>query len=215
MSARANAPVFQLHPSATGTGLSSPPQLPAVPAHIPPGFTPANAVQLMPNPPPMPSQHHQAPPPLPHGSMHGYHRRADSGSSAGRRRSSSSGRRRTDARTRSSVPPQLNQPLPQIHAASEADLISGARTAPVPDMYSGVKREGEGMSYIEPYQKRRREEDMAGPSRSELDARVQGIRSPDRLSQHSGTGSVKSLKREPTEAERAAGVSSSPQAVVS
>ncbi len=211
MSARANAPVFQLHPSATGTGMSSPSQIPVVPAPAPPSFTPANAVQLMPNPP-LPAQHHQQPPqPLPHSSVHGYHRRADSGSSAGRRRSSSSGRRRPDARSRASVPPQLGQPLPQIHATSEADLISGARTAPVPEMYSGVKRESEGGSYIEPYQKRRRESDFASSSRSDMEARGPGFRSPDRLSQHSATGSVRSQKREAVEPERTSGVSSPPQ----
>lgn len=212
MSARANAPVFQLHPSATGTGLSSPSQMPVVPAPALPGFTPANAAQIMPNPPPMSAQHHQPPPPLPQAPVQAYHRRADSGSSAGRRRSSSFGRRRADPRSRSSVPPQLGHPLPQIQAASEEDLVSGARTAPVPGMYSGVKREGEGAHYMEPYQKRKREEEAVGPSRSELDARSQGIRSPDRSSQRSGTGSVKSMKREPQEAERTATVSSPPSA---
>ncbi|KAH7393060.1 hypothetical protein BKA66DRAFT_411427 [Pyrenochaeta sp. MPI-SDFR-AT-0127] len=209
MSARANAPVFQLHPSATGTGLSSPSQIPVVPALAPPGFTPANAAQLLPNPPPMSAQHHQPPSPLPQGPTHGYHHRTDSGSSAGRRRTSSLSRRRADPRSRS-IPPHLNHPLPQLQAASEDDLVSGARTAPVPEMYSGIKREGEGSSYMEACQKRRREEEAAGPSRSELDARSQGVRSPDRLSQRSGTGSVKSLKREPEEAERASAVPSPP-----
>ena len=46
MSARANAPVFQLHPSATATG--SPPQAHNAPA--PQGFTPLNAGQLVPSP---------------------------------------------------------------------------------------------------------------------------------------------------------------------
>lgn len=212
MSARANAPVFQLHPSATGTGLSSPSQLPVAPALAlaPPGFTPANAPQLMPNPPPMSTQHHQPPSPLPQGPIHGYHQRTDSGSSASRRRTSSFSRRRADPRSRSSVPPQLGQPLPQIQAASEEDLVSGARTAPVPEMYSGIKREGEPSSYVEAYQKRRREEEATGPSRSELDTRSQGARSPDRLSQRSGTGSVKSLKREPEEAERIPTIPSPP-----
>ncbi|KAF1844665.1 uncharacterized protein K460DRAFT_404948 [Cucurbitaria berberidis CBS 394.84] len=209
MSARANAPVFQLHPSATGTGISSPSQMSAVPAPAQQGFTPANTAQLMPNPPPMPTQHHQPPPPLPQGPIHGYHRRTDSGSSAERRNSSFS-RRRADPRSRSSVPPQLGQPLPQIHAASEEDLVSGARTAPVPDMYSGIKREGS--SYIEPYQRKRREEEAVGPPRSELEARSQGGRSPDRLSQRSGTGSVKSMKREPEEVERTSAVPSPPSA---
>lgn len=209
MSARANAPVFHLHPSATGTGLSSPSQVPVIPAPAPHGFTPANAAQLMPNPLQLPPQHHQPPPPLPQGPIHGYHHRADSGSSGGRRRTSSLSRRRPDARPRS-IPPQFSQPLPQIQATSEEDLISGARTAPAPGSHSNIKREGEGQSYMELYQKRRREEEAAGPSRSELDARSQGMRSPDRVSQRSGTGSVKSMKREPEEADRASTVPSPP-----
>ncbi|KAF2033502.1 hypothetical protein EK21DRAFT_39116, partial [Setomelanomma holmii] len=209
MSARANAPVFQLHPSATAAGLSSPSQVPVVPAPAPHGFTAANAAQLMPNPPLAPPQHHPPPPPIPQGPMHGYHQRTDSGSSQGRRRSSSFSRRRADPRSRASVPPQLTQPLPQIHAVTAEDLVSGARTAPVPD-HQGVKREGEGFGYVEPHQKRRRSNEYTGPSRPDLDARSQGFRSPDRLSQRSGTGSVKSMKREPEEAERASTVPSPP-----
>jgi hypothetical protein len=214
MSARANAPVFQLHPSATGTGMSSPSQVPVIPASAPHGFTPANAPQLMPNPPPMPPQLHQVPPPMPQGPMHSYHQRADSGSSAGgrRRRNSSFSRRRADARSRSSVPPQLGQPLPQIQPQSEEDLISGARTAPVPGMQSIIKREGEVPSYMEAYHQRRREEEAAGPSRLEYDARSQGMRSPDRMSQRSGTGSTRSMKREPEEADRTSTLPSPPQA---
>jgi hypothetical protein len=207
MSARANAPVFQLHPSATGAGLSSPSQVSVVPAPISHGFTATNAAQLLPNPPPMPPQHHQ-PPPLPQGPMHGYHQRTDSGSSQGRRRNSSFSRRRADHRSRASVPPQLSQPLPQIHAVTAEDLVSGARTAPVPDLQTGMKRESPG--YIEPYQKRRREDEYSGPSRSQLDTRSEGFRSPDRLSQRSGTCSVKSMKREPEEAERASAMPSPP-----
>jgi hypothetical protein len=210
MSARANAPVFQLHPSATGAGLSPPSQITPVPAPTSHGFTATNAAQLMPNPTSMPPQHHQPPPPLPQGPMHGYHQRTDSGSSQGRRRNSSFSRRRADHRSRASVPPQLSHPLPQIHAATAEDLVSGARTAPVPDLQSSMKREGESSSYIEPYQKRKREDEYAGPSRSESDARSQGFRSPDRLSQRSGTGSVKSMKREPEEAERASAMPSPP-----
>ena len=212
MSARANAPVFQLHPSATGTGMISPSQVPVIPAPAPHGFTPANAAQLMPNPPPMPPQLHQVPPPqMPQGPIHGgyHHQRTDSGSSAGggRRRNSSFSRRRADPRSRSSVPPQLGQPLPQIQPQSEEDLISGARTAPVPGMPAVIKREGESLSYMEAYQRRRQEEEAAaGPSRSEG-----GMRSPDRMSQHSGTGSIRSMKREPEEAERRAMMPSPPQ----
>jgi hypothetical protein len=209
MSARANAPVFQLHPSATGAGLSSPSQVPVVPAPISHGFTAANAAQLLPNPPPMPPQHHQPPPPS-QGPMHGYHQRTDSGSSQGRRRNSSFSRRRADHRSRASVPPQLTQPLPQIHAITAEDLVSGARTAPVPDLQSGMKRENEASNYIEPYQKRRRDDEYAGPSRSQLDTRSEGFRSPDRISQRSGTESVKSMKREPEEAGRASAMPSPP-----
>jgi hypothetical protein len=216
MSARANAPVFQLHPSATAAGLSSPSQIPVVPAPTSQGFTPANAAQLMPmpNPPPMLAQHHPQPPPMQAAPSPNYHHRTDSGSSSGRRRTSSFSRRRADPRSRSSVPPQLGQPLPQIQAASEEDLISGARTAPVPDMYSGIKREGEGPSYIEPY-KRRSTEGPHGASRSEGDAHSQGMRSPDRLSQRSGTGSVKSMKREPEDPERTTAIPSPPIAAAS
>ncbi|KAF2826455.1 hypothetical protein CC86DRAFT_30091 [Ophiobolus disseminans] len=210
MSARANAPVFQLHPSATGAGLSSPSQVPVVPAPAPHGFTATNAAHLMPNPPSLPAQHHQPPPPVSQGPMHGYHQRTDSGSSQGRRRNSSFSRRRADPRLRASVPPQFSQPLPQIHAASAEDLISGARTAPVPDLQSSLKREGEGSNYMEPYQKRRREDEYTGPSRPEHDTRSQGFRSPDRVSQRSGTGSIQSMKREPEEVDRASAMPSPP-----
>jgi hypothetical protein len=210
MSARANAPVFQLHPSATGAGLSPPSQVPVAPAPTSHGFTAANAAQLMPNPPSMPTQHHQPPPLLPQGPLHSYHQRTDSGSSQGRQRTSSFSRRRADQRSRASVPPQLSEPLPQIHAATVEDLVSGARTAPVPDFHSGIKREGDNSSYVEPYLKRRREDEFAGSSRSETDARSQGFRSPDRISQRSGTGSVKSMKREPEEAGRASAMPSPP-----
>ena len=209
MSARANAPVFQLHPSATGTGLSSPSQVPVVPAPSSHGFTPANAAQIMPNPQQMQPQHHQPPPPQSQGPAYGYHRRTDSGSSAGRRRSSSFSRRRADPRSRSSVPPQFSQPLPQVHATSQEDLLSGAQTAPAPGHYPGIKRESDIHGYMDPYH-RRRQEEAAGPSRSEFDARSQGFRSPDRVSQHSGTGSIKSMKREPEEADRNCAIPSPP-----
>lgn len=210
MSARANAPVFQLHPSATGAGHSSPSQISVIPAPASHGFTAANAASLMPNPPPVPAQHHQPPPPVPQGPMPGYHQRADSGSSHSRRRNSSFSRRRADPRSRASVPPQLSQPLPQIHAASAEDLISGARTAPVPDLQSGMKREGERSNYMEPYQGGRREEGYNGPSRPDHDARSRGFRSPDRMSQRSGTGSIKSMKQEPEDIDRASAMPSPP-----
>jgi len=59
MRARANAPAFQLHPSATGTLMSSPSQVPVIPASAPHGFKPANAPQSI------PPQLHQVPTPMP------------------------------------------------------------------------------------------------------------------------------------------------------
>ncbi|OAL01959.1 hypothetical protein IQ06DRAFT_129986 [Phaeosphaeriaceae sp. SRC1lsM3a] len=210
MSARANAPVFQLHPSATGASLSPPSQVPVPSAPTSHGFTAANAAQLLPTPPSMPPQLHQTPPQVAQSPLHGYHQRTDSGSSQGRRRNSSFSRRRADHRSRASVPPQLTQPLPQIHAATAEDLVSGARTAPVPDLQSGMKREVESGSYMEAFHKRKREEEFTPVPRSEPDARSQGFRSPDRLSQRSGTASVKSMKREPEEAVRASAMPSPP-----
>ncbi|RYO48190.1 hypothetical protein AA0116_g12592 [Alternaria tenuissima] len=162
MSARANAPVFQLHPSATGTCMSPPSQAPVVPASAPHGFTPANAPQLMPQPPPMPPQLHQVPPPMPQGPpMHYSHQRTDSGSSAGgQRRNSSFSRRRADPRSRSSIPPQLGQPLPQIQPQSEEDLISSSRTALVPGMQSITKQEGELSRQTDVYHQAKQEEDL-------------------------------------------------------
>jgi hypothetical protein len=110
MSARANAPVFQLHPSVTGEGLGPPSQVPVAPTSTSHGPTAAN--------------------------------------------------------------------------------------------HSGIKRQGESSSYVEPYLKRRREDEYAGPSRSEADSRSQGFRSPDRVSQRSGSGNVKSMNRGAEEAER-------------
>jgi hypothetical protein len=202
MSARANAPVFQLHPSATSLG--SPPTIPMTPASAPVqgppshGFTATNAPQLIPHPPlPGPLQQHQPPPPPPPGPNHSYHQRTESGSSQGRRRNSSFSRRRADVRARSSVPPQLGPTLPQIQPQSEADLISGALTAPVPDYPSSLKRENEGAQLGEPFGKRRREEEggNSGRLRAEAERRSQTGRSPDRSSQCSGSGSVRSVKR--------------------
>lgn len=204
MSARANAPVFQLHPSATSS--SSPSQNAAIPASVPAptshGFTPANATQLMPNPPLVPAQQYQATPPTQQqGPIHSFHQRTDSGSSQGRRRNDSFSRRRANTISRSSVPPQLSHPLPQIHPASADDLVSGARTAPAPIMQSDIKREG--FSYIEPFQKRW-EGGIVAPSPADLETGSQGGRSPDRQSQRSTTGSIKSFKRESGEFERPA-----------
>lgn len=195
MSARANAPIFHLHPSATN--LNSPP--PSQSAPIPPshGFTPTNAAQLLPNPPPLPqTQHQQTPLPQAQSPAHSYHQRNESGSSQGRRRNSSFSRRRGEARSRSSVPPLLGPTLPQVHANSEADLLSGPATAPVPESQPAIKREEEPSRFVEPYLKRRREDEAAENLRPELERRQGGSRSPDRCSQRSGTGSVKSMRRE-------------------
>jgi hypothetical protein len=209
MSARANAPVFQLHPSATSTGLNSPPtaSVPvSIPGQPPPpplvqnqipqthGFTPTNAPQPMPYaqqppPPPPPQQQHQQqqyqqPP------AHPFHRRSDSNSSQGFNR----------RRARNSVPPQLGPTLPHFHPQSEADLVSGARTAPAPD--TNYAREDEG-PLGDGYGKRKREEEGSQGLRADADARSQGGRSPDRASLRSGTGSVKSLKRSVGDADEA------------
>lgn len=205
MSARANAPVFQLHPSATSLG--SPPTAPLTPASIPPpgpathGFTPANAPQLIPHPPPPAPLQHQPPlppppPPQPAAPVHSYHQRTESGSSQGRRRSSSLGRRRADGRSRSSVPPHLGPTLPQVHPQSKADLISGALTAPMPESQPSLKREGERGPMGESFGKRRREDDDGSDARLRASAERSRVdRSPDRLSQRSGSGSVRSVKR--------------------
>ncbi|KAJ4347819.1 uncharacterized protein N0V89_009189 [Didymosphaeria variabile] len=216
MSARANAPVFQLHPSATSTGLNSPPNASAVPVPMPGqppppplvqtqappshGFTPANAPQPMPYaqppaPPPPQQQQYQQPPALAQAPAHPSHRRSDSNSSQGRRNSSFSRRR-----ARNSVPPQLGPTLPQLHPQSEADLISGARTAPAPDTNSTKEDEG---PLGEAFGKRKREDEGSHGLRADVDARSQGGRSPDRTSQRSGTGSVKSLKRSVGDADEA------------
>lgn len=207
MSARANAPVFQLHPSATN--INSPNQ-----SHVPlpsQNFTSVNASPLVPHPPHQ--QHPQHQHPHPHqpqtpqpqhpGPMHSYHQRTDSNSSGqgqGRRRNSSFSKRRTDARLRSSVPPQLSTPLPQLQPASEADLVSGPRSTSALEIHSGVKREGDSGGYMEPYFKRRRQSDCL---RADSEARSLGGQSPDRSSQRSGTGSVRSLKKEPDEPTQA------------
>jgi len=210
MSARANAPVFQLHPSATATGLSSPPELPVAPATAPHGFTPTNAAQILPNPPSMPNQHHQSPPTLPQG-PHSYHYRSDSGSGIGGTRNSSFSRRRADQQSRSSVPPQFNQSLPQIRPQSADDLMCGARTAPAPIQFC-IKREVGVPTYVDLYQRRRRDEEAPELSRQETETRNPALRSPDRMSQRSGTGSIKSMKREPDEADRSSAMPSPPNA---
>ncbi|KAF9731895.1 myb dna-binding domain protein [Paraphaeosphaeria minitans] len=210
MSARANAPVFQLHPSATNTGLKSPPTasvpvsipgqpppLPVIQNQMPPshGFTATNAPQPMqyaqppPPPPPQQQQQYQQPPPLPQAATHPSHRRSDSNSSQGFSR----------RRARNSVPPQLGPTMPPFNPQSETDLVSGARTAPVPDT---TAREDEG-PLGERFGKRKRDDECAQGLRADGDACSQGGRSPDRVSLRSGTGSVKSLKRSVGDADDA------------
>jgi hypothetical protein len=69
-------------------------------------------------------------------------------------------------------------------------------------MQSIIKREDEVSNYTEAYHQTRQEEDAAGPLQSEYDSRSQSMESPDRMSQHSVTGSIKSMKREPEETEQ-------------
>lgn len=207
MSARANAPVFQLHPSATNTGLNSPPttsvpvSIPGQPAPPPVlqnqmptshGFTPTNAPQPMQYaqpPAPLQQQQYQQPSPLPQAATHHSHRRSDSNSSQGFSR----------RRARNSVPPQLGPTMPTFHPHSEADLISGARTAPAPDT---TTREEEG-PLGELFGKRKRDDEDVQGLRADGDAPSQDGRSPDRVSLRSGTGSVKSLKRSVGDADEA------------
>lgn len=210
MSARANAPVFQLHPSATATGLSSPSEVPVVTATAPHGFTPANTTQLQSNPPPGSNKHHQSPPTIPQGS-HGYHYRSDSGSGIGRTRNSSFSRRRADQESRSSVPPHFNQPLPQIRPQSADDMMYGTRTTPALIQF-GIKREAGVPSYMDIYQTRRRDDEAAHLLRQEMEGRNPIMKSPDRLSQRSGTGSIQSMKRECDEVDRTTAMPSPPHA---
>lgn len=168
MNARANTPVFQLHPLATSLG--SPPTARLTPASVPPpgpptpGFTPANVPQLIPHPPPLApmQQQHQRrpppPPPQPAAPNSPCHQRNESGSSQGRRRSSSLGQRRIEVRPRSTVPPPLGPNLPQVHPQSKADLIGGALTAPMPESPPSLKREDE-MGLGESFRKRRRKDE--------------------------------------------------------
>lgn len=206
MSARANAPVFQLHPSATSTGLNSPPTAsvpvsmpgqppppPVMQNQIPPshGFTAANTPQPIQyaQPPPQQQQQYQQPPPLPQATWHPSHRRSDSNTSQGFSR----------RRARNSVPPQLGPTMPPFHPQSEADLVSGARTAPAPDTTS---REDAG-PLGDPFGKRKRDDEAVQGLRGDGDVRSQGARSPDRVSLRSGTGSVKSVKRSVGDVEEA------------
>ncbi|KAF3029176.1 hypothetical protein E8E12_000183 [Didymella heteroderae] len=83
MSARANAPVFQSHPSATSSSSSLPSN--AVPAHAPTptshSFFLANAASLMPTPPPLCATQYRPTSPPQSGPIHSFHQRTDSGSS--------------------------------------------------------------------------------------------------------------------------------------
>ncbi|KAA8621971.1 hypothetical protein PtrSN002B_010347 [Pyrenophora tritici-repentis] len=55
-----------------GTGMGSPSQAPVRLTFVPHGLPPANAPQSMPNPPPMPPQLYQVPPPTFSIRMHNY-----------------------------------------------------------------------------------------------------------------------------------------------
>ena len=188
MSARANAPVFQLHPSATSTGMSPPSQAPVVPASAPYGFTPANAPQSM-------SQLHQVPPPTSQGPPTHGPQRNDSGFNASGRTSL----RRLNPRSFSSVTP------PKIELQSEEDF---GRIAPVPEMQSIIKREMENPNYTETYHVREQKDKAAVFPQLEHEAGCRGARCPDRMSQRSAIGSSKSIKREPEETGRKAKVPS-------
>ncbi|KAF2818176.1 hypothetical protein CC86DRAFT_309722 [Ophiobolus disseminans] len=184
MSARANVPVFQLHPSATGAGVSSPSQVPVVPTPAPHGFTAANAAQSA----------------ITTCAASSTTTSYIVGSNA--RVPPTNSRRRADSQSRASVTPQFSQLLPQVHAALAEDLVSGTRTAPVPDLQSGIKREGEGSNYIEPYKKRRREAGYASPTPGRAQSGVYESRS------HLSTGSSKSIKQELETMGRASAISS-------
>lgn len=132
MTARANAPVFQSCPSATGS--SSPPHTASVPAPVPihtsRTFKPANA-RPTPNSPLVPPQQHEATlPPQQQDPIHTFHQRTISGSSQGQGRNDSFNRRQVSTLSRFSVPQQLIQPMPQAHHASAERLVSRATTAP-------------------------------------------------------------------------------------
>ncbi|KAF2274178.1 uncharacterized protein EI97DRAFT_381703 [Westerdykella ornata] len=183
---RANAPVFQLHPSAHSA-------MPSAPAPPPQNLTAINTGQLVPSPAPHPAQ------PLPtmqSGPAHQYHQRSDSGQSQGKRTKPSMGRRRSDQRPSSSVPPQLRPTLPSLQPTSEADLVSGPRTTPLLGSHATGTGGNENVDYIGLELKRRREEHAGSTLLSSSGARSLGGRSPDRSSQHSGTGSVHSTYRE-------------------
>ncbi|KAF2002509.1 hypothetical protein P154DRAFT_140188 [Amniculicola lignicola CBS 123094] len=199
MSSRANAPVFTMHPSANPIG--SPSATPATPAAH--GFTPTNAAQLVPNLPVSQSQHHQPGPPLPPppAPIQAYHQRNDSNSSQDRRRASSFSRRRADGRSRSSVPPQIGAPLPPLKPALDVDSMSGARLALAAETQPGMRRDGESVGFVGPYLRRRQDEESVSGYKLDPERRSQGERSPDRSSQRSATGSVKSTPREREETE--------------
>lgn len=183
MSARANAPVFQLHPSATAIG--SPTQAHASPASH--GFTPLNSSKLVPD-----TTYRQQQPSPPHssGSIHSYHHQRKDNHSTwhdSRRENLYSSLKRH------------SNPLPQLKPTSEADTLSSARTTPSLGPRSGIKREGDSGTLTEPSVKRRREDDDGDDDGSSLrstsEARSHGGRSPGRGSSRSRTGSFKSSKQ--------------------
>jgi len=106
------------------------------------------------SPPPLP-QYYQPLPPLPQAEpIHSIHQRSDSDSSQGR-------------------------PLPQTKPASEADLASGARIAPIFEAYSGTKREGESLGFVEPHLRRSRRLEVVSTPASTLDSPQMALDIPD------------------------------------
>lgn len=190
MSARANAPVFQLHPSATGGG-------------SPTGGAPA-ALHLTPVSSPHPLQISGLGQPLENpGLSRPQHHRSESNQSQTRRRNGSFSRRRSDgARVRTSLPPQLGQALPQLQPVCESDFVSGIRTAPVMEAtqtaQTGQKRDRESVGFVEPYLRKRREKEEGIES-----ARPgsQGTKSPESTSHRSVASSDKGAGNEQRENE--------------
>jgi len=194
MSMRANAPVFQLHPSATGA-TSPPGGAPTTPHFTPvsgPGVSQSSSgsggqQQQQQQQQQHHHHHHQGQPP---GPPQLHHQRGESQSQQRRRNSSFSRRRSDGARTRSSLPPQLGLPLPQLQPVSEGKLTSGVVGAtPVAVIETGQKRDRESVGFVEPYLRKRRRVEMGS----------RGTRSPESVSQGSGTGSV---QKEGEEEER-------------
>ncbi|KAF2196089.1 hypothetical protein GQ43DRAFT_277981 [Delitschia confertaspora ATCC 74209] len=195
MNARANTPLFQLHPSALGITLA--PSVPSVAA--PHGFTPANAGQLAPTlqPPQPPSQQHQQ---LLPGPVQPYHHRPEPSSGQSCQRNSSISQRRGESsKPRVSAPPQSEPPYP-LQPASGNNKMSETRTVlpsapPAPEGHTILKREGDSPYFAKPrYKRRRKDEGLSGSCCRSPDNRSQDTRNLDPPSQHSMSGSVRSVR---------------------